>query len=213
MATLPQLLIIGAGGFGREMLAWARQSVQFGRDWTIKGFIDDNLKALDGKKTPAAVLGTIKDHQPAADEVFICAMGIPKVKRICCELLAGRGAQFTKLFHRTAVLGDNVELDDGVILCPYSVVSANNRLGRGVAVNLHSSIDHDACVGDWSQVNCHCDVTGGVQIGREVFIGSSVAIIPGVKVGDGAYLGAGAVVLRDVLPGVTVFGVPARQKA
>lgn len=213
MSAWPKLVIVGAGGFGREMLAWARQSVQFEREWTIKGFIDDNLDALNGKNTPGAMLGTIKDHQPATDEVFICAIGIPRVKRACSELLASRGARFTRLIHRTAVLGDNVELDAGVVLCPFSVVSANNRLGRGVAVNLHSSIDHDASIGDWSQVNCHCDVTGGVQIGREVFLGSSVAIIPGVKIGDGAYLGAGAVVLRDVAPGVTVFGVPARQKA
>ncbi|MES2697362.1 MAG: NeuD/PglB/VioB family sugar acetyltransferase [Verrucomicrobiota bacterium] len=209
---MAKLVIIGAGGFGREMLAWARQSVQFEREWTIKGFIDDNLNALDGKHTPGVLLGTIKDHQPNADEVFICAMGTPSIKRRCCETILGRGGRLTQLIHRTAVLGDNVELGAGVVLCPFSVVSANNRLGTSVAINLHSSIDHDANVGDWTQVNCHCDVTGGVQVGREVFFGSSVAIIPGVKVGDGAYLGAGAVVLRDVPPGAKVFGVPARQK-
>jgi sugar O-acyltransferase (sialic acid O-acetyltransferase NeuD family) len=212
MPTLPKLVIIGAGGFGREMLAWARQSVQFEREWTIKGFIDDNLKALDGKSTPATLLGTVQDYAPATDDVFICAMGIPQVKRRCCELLLARGARFTRLIHRTAVVGDNVEMADGVVLCPFTVVSANNRLGRSVAINLHSSIDHDACVGDWSQVNCHCDLTAAVEIGREVFFGSSVAIIPGVKVGDGAYLGAGSVVLRDVPPGAKVFGVPARRK-
>jgi sugar O-acyltransferase (sialic acid O-acetyltransferase NeuD family) len=212
MNTLPKLIIVGAGGFGREMLAWARQSAQFEREWTVRGFIDDNLDALQAKNTPAPMLGTIKDHQPREDEVFICALGTPAAKRSCTELLAGRGGRFTRLIHRTAILGDNVDLADGVILCPYSVVSANNRLGRGVAVNLHSSIDHDAQIGDWSQVNCHCDITGGVQIGREVFVGSSVAIIPGVKIGDGAYLGAGAVVLRDVPVGAKVVGVPARPK-
>ena len=207
-----KLVIIGAGGFGREMLAWARQSVQFERDWTIKGFIDDNPQALASKNTPAALLDTVQNYAPAAEDVFICAMGVPAIKRRCCEMIGARGGHFTRLIHRTAVLGDNVELGEGVVLCPYTVVSANNRLGFGVAVNLHSSIDHDACVGDWSQVNCHCDLTAAVQIGREVFIGSSVSIIPGITVGDGAYLGAGSVVLRDVPAGAKVFGVPARQK-
>ena len=212
MSVLPQLVIVGAGGFGREMLAWARQSVQFERDWTIKGFIDDNVVVLAGKNTPGAMLGTIRDYQPASDEVFICAMGVPSIKRQCCELLMSRGAQFTQLIHRSAVVGDNVELAEGVVLCPLTAVSANNRLGRCVAINLHSSVDHDACVDDWTQVNCHCDLTGSVQVGKEVFFGSSVCIIPGVKIGDGAYLGAGSVILRDVPAGAKVFGVPARQK-
>jgi sugar O-acyltransferase (sialic acid O-acetyltransferase NeuD family) len=212
MSPLPKLVIIGAGGFGREMVAWARQSIQFERDWVVKGLIDDNLHALNGKNTPAPLLGTVQDYQPASDEVFICALGVPAIKKKCCELLINRGAVFTRLIHRTAVLGDNVEMAEGVVMCPYTVASANNRLGRSVAVNLHSSLDHDACVDDWSQVNCHCDLTGAVQVGREVFIGSSVSIIPGVKIGDGAYLGAGSVVLRDVPPGAKVFGVPARQK-
>jgi sugar O-acyltransferase (sialic acid O-acetyltransferase NeuD family) len=212
MSVLPKLVIIGAGGFGREMVAWARQSVQFEREWTIKGLIDDNLEALAGKNTPVPLLATIRDYAPASEDVFICAMGVPEIKRRCCELIAGRGGRFTKLIHRTAVLGDNVELADGVVLCPYTIVSANNRLGRGVAVNLHSSIDHDASVDDWSQVNCHCDLTAAVRVGREVFIGSSVSIIPNVTIGDRAYLGAGSVVLRDVPEGAKVFGVPARRK-
>jgi sugar O-acyltransferase (sialic acid O-acetyltransferase NeuD family) len=212
MPTLPQLVIIGAGGFGREVVTWARQSLQFGQDWTIKGFIDDNPAALVGKNTPAPWLGPVLDYQPGDEEVFICAIGTPEAKRRCSELIGARGGRFTRLVHRTAVLADNVEMADGVILCPYSVVSANVRLGRGVVVNLHSSVDHDCEVGDWTQINCHCDLTGGVRIGRGVFFGSSVVIIPGVTIGDGAFLGAGAVVLRDVPPEAKVFGVPARRK-
>ena len=211
MGALPKLIIIGAGGFGREVLAWAEQSVQVGREWEIKGFIDDNLDALHDRPSPGKLLGRIADHQPAGDEVFICAIGVPAVKRKCSELMAARGGRFARLTHRSAVLGHEVELGDGVILCPNAVVSANNRLGRGVVVNLNSTVDHDAEVGDWTQINCHCDVTGGVKIGREVGFGSHVAVAPGVRVGDEAYLGAGAVIFRDVEPKAKMFGVPARR--
>jgi sugar O-acyltransferase (sialic acid O-acetyltransferase NeuD family) len=208
---LPKLVIIGAGGFGRETLAWAEQSVQIGREWEIKGFIDDNPRALEGKALRAPLLGTNADFQPASDEVFLCAIGIPAIKRRVSELIASRGGRFTRLFHRTAVLGHGVSLDEGVILCPQAVVSADNRLGRGVAINLQATVDHDANVGDWSQINCHCDLTAAVEVGREVFMGSRVTVIPNVRIGDGAYLGAGAVVLRDVPAGAKMVGNPARR--
>lgn len=122
-----------------------------------------------------------------------------------------RGGLFTRLFHRTVVLGHEIECEEGVVLCPHVVVSANNHLGRGVAVNIHSSVDHDARIGEWSQINCHCDLTGGVEIGREVWLSSRVSVAPGVKIGDSAYIGAGSVVMRDVEPRTKVFGVPARR--
>ena len=211
MQTLPKLVIIGAGGFAREVLAWAEQSVQFGREWTIKGFIDDNPEALRDRPSPGRLLGRIQDYQPQDEDRFVCAIGMPAPKRECSELIAARGGRFTRIIHRTSVLGHEVELGDGVILCPHTVVSANNRLGRSVAVNLHSSVDHDAQVGDWTQINSHCDITGGAIIGSEVWFGSHVVVAPGVRVGDRARLGAGAVILRDVDPGITVAGVPARR--
>src|SRR4051812_27394688 len=103
MAALRNLVIVGAGGFGREMLAWARQSIQYEREWTIKGFIDDNVNALAGKHSPAPWLGTIREYEPATDEVFICALGIPAAKKTCAELLLQRGAQFTRVIHQSAV--------------------------------------------------------------------------------------------------------------
>ncbi|MBL9202929.1 MAG: acetyltransferase [Opitutaceae bacterium] len=211
MGTLPGLIIIGAGGFGREVLAWAEQSVQLGREWTIKGFIDDNPEALAGKRAPAPLLGRIADWQPAADEVFVCAVGAPEAKRQCAELIAARGGRFARLFHRTAVVAHETNLGDGVILCPHAVISPQARLGRGVAINYHSNVAHDAEVGDWSQVNGHCDLTGGVWVGREVWFSTHAAVAPGVRVGDGAYIGAGAIVIEDVEPGTRVFGVPAER--
>lgn len=207
---MKKLIIAGAGGFGREVLAWAEQADEFHRSWTIKGFIDDNPRALEGFAAGAPLIGSIADHVPAADEVFVCAMGSVAAKRRCIERLTSRGARFTTVTHRTAVIGHRVRIGVGVILCPYTVLSCDTALGDFVAINLHSSVAHDASLGDFSQVHCHVDITGYVRIGREVLIGSRATMLPSTQIGDGAIIGAGSVVVRDVPPGVTVFGNPAK---
>lgn len=208
-----QLVIIGAGGFGREVLDWACQAAAHGRDWVVKGFLDDNPRALDGTGAEATVLGPIAAHQPGLDEVFVCAMGNIAAKRRCVEALRAKGAIFTRVIHPSAVVAKSAILGEGVILCPHTVVTASARLGDHVAINLHSTVAHDAVVGDWCQLHCHVDITGGVVLGDGVLVGSHASVLPGIRVGDGAIVGAGATVMRDVPAGVTVYGAPARAFA
>jgi acetyltransferase-like isoleucine patch superfamily enzyme len=55
---------------------------------------------------------------------------------------------------------------------------------------------------DWSVVPTY--------VRRGASIGSGATILCGVTIGEEAMIGAGAVVTRDVGPGETVVGVPAR---
>lgn len=203
---MKDLVIVGAGGFGREIFAWAECS---GR-WRLKGFLDDNPAAANDPRLRAPVIGTVSDYLPAEAEVFLCGIGSPELRRTFSEKLRARGARFATLVHPTAVVATGAQLADGVIVCPYVVISVDSRIGEGAAIYYHSSVDHDAVLGPWTQVSAHCDITGGVSVGAGVFVGSHASILPQVKVGDRARIGAGAIVTRDVLPDVTVAGVPAR---
>jgi sugar O-acyltransferase (sialic acid O-acetyltransferase NeuD family) len=207
---MKRLLIAGAGGFGREVYAWAKAHPDCGCQWEIAGFLDDNANALDGLRHPGAIVGSVTAHMPSADEVFLCAIGAPAIKRAVCEKLLKRSAEFISLVHPTAILGANVAYGRGVIFCPYTVVTCDVVIGDFVAINCHSSVGHDVRIADWVTLSGHCDVTGQTQLGEGAFLGSGARILPLKRIGAGALVGAGSVVISHVPAGAKVFGNPAR---
>lgn len=208
---MKRLLIVGAGGFGREILCWARDIQVVQKGWSIGGFLDANPAALDPFNLPAGIIGDPASFQPSNEDILACALGDPATRRSVIAGLQARGAQFATLIHPTCVIGADCRIGTGCVLCPGAVLTTNVTLGRFVTVNLGATVGHDASVGDWCNLNVHVDLAGHASLGESVFTGSHAFVLPGVTVGDHAIVGAGAVVTRNVAAGCTVFGVPARQ--
>ena len=207
---MKDVFIAGAGGFGRELVAWATDHPDCGREWRLAGFLDDNPEALAGYRYPLSVVGGIADYEPGKNELLLCGLGVPAVKERLCPELIRRGAVFLTLVHPRAVVGRNVELGAGTVVCPGAVLTSDIQAGELVLFNNLSSAGHDVRVGAYSTLSCHVDLTGYVEIGRGVMVGSHASILPKVTVGDGAFVGAGSVVLNPVGAGQHVFGSPAR---
>ncbi|RKL61630.1 hypothetical protein DXT63_15650 [Thermoanaerobacteraceae bacterium SP2] len=205
---MKKLIIIGAGGFSSEVIEWARHLNKFQNEWYVYGLLDDN-KA--GTNLDVPIIGKIENYIPNSDEVFICAIGDPKIKYNICIDFVKRGAQFINLIHPTAIIGESAIIGKGIILCPYSVIAAKANIGDFVTINLHSTVGHNAVVKSGCTISSHCDITGFVNLEECVFIGSHSSIIPSVKVGKGAKIGAGSIVIRNVRENVTVFGNPAHE--
>lgn len=207
---MKRLIIAGAGGFGREVYAWAEAHPDCGRLWEIAGFLDDKPAALDGLDYSLSILGAVADYVPQPNDLFLCAIGSPAIKRRVCEKLLGCGAEFIPLVHPTAVIGFNVEIGLGTIICPHAIVTCDVTIGDFVAINCHTSIGHDVRIADWVTLSGHCDVTGQTELGEMAFLGSGARILPLKKVGARAMVGAGSVVISHVPANAKVFGNPAR---
>ena len=206
---MKHLVIVGAGGFGREMFGTARESVGYGSEFDIKGFLDAKPTALDGFVGYPPIVGAPDSYVPAEDDVFITALGSIASRRRCVETLEKKGAKFISIIHRTATIGPNVVVGDGSFIAPHVSLTADIAVGRHVSVFHSSSVGHDTVLGEFSHVYAQCSVGGSVKVGDGAVIYPGSVVAPRRKIGDGAVVGAGSAVFVDVDPGITVLGNPA----
>lgn len=206
---MKKIYIVGAGGFGRELLWWIKDINKKEKTWEIAGFLDDDPHALDEYECDYSVVGPIKEWQPKEDEEFALALGSPVLKRKIAGIMKAKGARFATIIHPTAMLSEFAHYGEGFIMFPNSKLSANSTVGDFVTL-LSSPIGHDTIIGDYSVISGNCNVVRNVVIGKDVFLAAGVCIAQDVHIGDGAYLGLGCVVVKDVESGARMFGNPAR---
>ena len=207
---MKNLIIIGAGGMGRTVYSNAVESVGYGEKFIVKGFIDDNLKALEGFPNYPPVIDTIRDYQPQADDVFVSSIGGAS-RRACMEEIIRRGGEFIELIHQTARLLTNVKLGKGNFIGAYTVIGNDAVVGDYNMIQSYTIIGHDAKVGNYNRIDTHVTCVGGVVIEDDVNIHTSAVISHNVVVETGAHVGALSFVIKKVKAGTTVMGNPAKK--
>lgn len=208
-ANYRRIFIVGAGGFGREVLHWARKA------WPqdahrIAGFLSHDPRRLDRHSCELDIVGDPATFRFETDDSCLLAIGIPSVRRMVAESVLSRGGRFLTLIHPAAIVAPTASIGEGSIVCPYAIVSDCCRLGRFVLMNYHSSLGHDAAAGDFAVLSPYATLGGGASLDADVFLALHASVGPGNTVREGSYISANCAVLNDVPPRSLVFGVPGR---
>ncbi|WP_052000253.1 acetyltransferase [Caenispirillum salinarum] len=165
---------------------------------------------LDGED---AVRAWVVEADAAARGVcFVLAIGGHNGAERCrlADVLTGLGLAPLTLVHDRAWVAETAHLADGCQILPMAAVGEEAVLGRQTIVNTNASVDHDCRLGEGVHIMPGATLAGCVTVGDHATIGSNATVLPRVTVGAGCMVGAGAVVTRDLPPGATVIGAPAR---
>jgi sugar O-acyltransferase (sialic acid O-acetyltransferase NeuD family) len=207
-----RVLIIGAGGFGRETAALLK-TLQTRGEFEPAGFADDSTELHNRTVVGIPVLGAADIARDLSELSVVVTVGNPRkydTRRLLIERLNLDPQRYATLVHPTASIGSEVTIGEGTVVLAGCVATQGVTIGRHVAMMPHVTLTHDDRVQDFATLGAGVMLGGGVEVGQGAYVGSGVSVREGTVIGARAMVGMGAVVVDDVPPGETWAGVPAR---
>lgn len=205
-----RVLVFGASGHGKVVA-----DIVTAAGHQLAGFVDDDPVRRQAGLWELPVLGwdevqaqaQARGGEPPA---FALGIGDNRAREKVFDRILAAGFEILTVVHPGAVVATRARLGEGTVVMALAAVNPDAEVGPGVILNTGCVVEHDCRVGPFAHLSPNVALGGGVEIGAGVHLGLGAVVLPLVKVGAQARAGAGAVVTRDVPPGITVVGMPAK---
>jgi len=212
MDDVKKIVIIGAGGLGREVLATLRACNEARREWDVLGFLDPDPKFTGSKVGGIPVHGgdgwCTTNSDPSVR--YVCAIGNPRMRSRVVEKLSEMNCKFAAVVHPQVQVPESVQIGVGTVVMAGTQFTTDAKVGSHVVIYLNCSITHDVSIGDFCTIPPGCHLSGACSLETGVELGTGVSVLPRRRIGAWAVIGAGSVVIDDIPADSTAVGVPCR---
>ncbi|WP_288479591.1 acetyltransferase [uncultured Clostridium sp.] len=207
---MKKIVIIGAGGFGREV-AWLIEDInKEKKEFEILGFLDDSIEKKDKIINGYKVLGGLEDIE-LKDVYFTCAIGNSEIKSNVVKKAIERKLKPINLVHPSVKMGKYNKFGEGLIICAGTIITVNTNIEDYVTINLNCTIGHDTNIGMFTTMYPGVNLSGECVIEKGVELGTNSTIIQGKSIGYNTILGAGSVVVKNLEENIVAVGIPAQK--
>ncbi|MBX0331338.1 acetyltransferase [Oscillochloris sp. ZM17-4] len=205
-------IVVGCGGFGKEVLWSAKKLNAAQPTYEILGYCDDDPAKRGQVIYGAPVLGSLEqvDAERSAKPCFLCAIGNNQIRARVVERVLALGWTPVSIIDPSVIVAEDAVVGVGTYVGEYSILCPNARVGNHVIINNLATVGHDAVLGDFAQISPGARVSGGSVLDEGAALGSNAVIVQYKRVGRYATLGACSFALANIPDGATAVGNPAR---
>jgi sugar O-acyltransferase (sialic acid O-acetyltransferase NeuD family) len=204
------IIILGAGGVGREVALLIQQINRDKPRWNLLGFLDDNRELHNKDINGFKVLGDLHYMDNLRDMYVVLAVANYKVKKRLAEEAANRKLRFANIIHPSVDVSGTNSMGEGLVIYPGVVMTTNIYIGNHVIISPKCGIGHQSVIENYCSLLWNVNISGNVLLKEGCLIGSGATVIQNITVGRETIVGAGSVVVRDLPDRCTAVGIPCR---
>jgi sugar O-acyltransferase (sialic acid O-acetyltransferase NeuD family) len=212
---MAKLLIIGAGGFGKEVAYYCKSlNTSFGT-YEVAGFIDDDpkkkgLEVIYGLKVIASSDEVLQNKNFYRDYQFCLAFAEVEARLKMAQKMENEGFIFPNVIHSSVNIDSTVQLGRGNIFAHRAVTTCDIKIGSFNVVNGYSGFGHDVKVGDHNIFASGIAILGEVMIKDFNVFHTNTCVLPRITIGSRNTFNVGSVVMKNTGDGNKFWGSPAR---
>jgi sugar O-acyltransferase (sialic acid O-acetyltransferase NeuD family) len=189
--------IIGNGGFGREVYY---SLTEYERENTIF-FVDDEYFSNQENTKPLS-------HLDVNEYEIVVAVGDPVLRSNIVSKLPKNTKYFTHIHESVIILGDDVYIGEGSIICAGSILTTNIQIGSHSHLNLNTTIGHDCTMGNFFTTAPGVSISGNNIIGDRVYFGTRASSKQKLSICSDVRIGLNSGVVKNINESGVYIGTP-----